>query len=184
MTTLWASTYLAAQRYMPFSLLNSVFYLVVLAALVPIFVADLKLTADVIYVIFLCTSVALAAVGLSVLLRTTRTTTIDRPALGSIVTFAKWLVAANIVDVVGQRLDLIAVAHYVTKEDVGLYSAALRVSVIASLLTGSLTGFLLPRVAKCVGLEERAARLHAREPRDLGVSSSSVSGCSGSWRRF
>ncbi len=177
-TTLWASVYLAVQRYIPFSILNSVFYLLVLAALVPIFVGNVKLTAAAAYWIFVFAAVVLGVVGLTRIRRLTRGTNADRSTLNSIFRFGKWLVVANLVDVIGKRLDLIAVAHYVSKADVGLYSAALRITIIASLLTSALSGFLLPRVARALG-SRRALGTYVRE--SLSISALIVVGVGVLW---
>jgi O-antigen/teichoic acid export membrane protein len=177
-STLWASMYLAAQRYLPFSILNSVFYLAVLAVLVPVFIAEANLTANVSYVIFVAAAVAVAAVAFERLWRTTRRVPMDRRTLSTITSFGKWLIIANIVDVVGQRLDLIAVAHYVTTAEVGLYSAALRIAVIASLLTSALSGFLLPRVAGALATQ-RSLQAYVRE--SLSISALIVVGVGLLW---
>jgi O-antigen/teichoic acid export membrane protein len=161
-TNLWAATYLAVQRYLPFGIVNSLYYVLVLVALIPILVGDVKLSPTPIYVVFGVCAALLAVVSVVWLLRLTHSVQATRSEILGLAAFAKWLVAANVVDVIGQRLDLIAVAHYVGKAEVGLYSAALRISVIGSLLIGALSALVLPRVPRAL-LSRLTLRAYVRE---------------------
>jgi O-antigen/teichoic acid export membrane protein len=80
------------------------------------------------------------------------------------VRFATWLFASNLVNLVLQRLDVILLARYADVVEVGLYGAAIRITVVVSLLIGALSGFLLPRVAG-TRASRQALRAHLREIR-------------------
>jgi O-antigen/teichoic acid export membrane protein len=158
-----ASMFLAARRYTAYTVLGSVFYVVAVAVLVPVWLARLDLSPSTVYLLFLGSALAVAVPAIAppaIALRKG----VGRDGVVNLARFARWLFAANLLTIILQRLDVILLAHYAGRTEVGLYGAALRVSVVASLLIGALSGFLLPRVA-LTRVSRAALRRYLRETR-------------------
>jgi O-antigen/teichoic acid export membrane protein len=149
--SLRASTFLAESRYAVYGAINSSFFVAALVALVAYLATGSTLTTNAAYAIFLATSVVLALLCGASLLRAAWPLRPQRPALRRLLRFGKWLAVAQILYVAAQRLDIMLLSRYVPIEDVGQYGAALRITVIASLMIGSMASFLLPRATRTHG---------------------------------
>jgi PST family polysaccharide transporter len=115
---------------------------------------NIHITTTIVYAVFLMTSLGLGTASVSVLIRKVWPFRIETPAIQRMLKFAKWFVIAEIFYVGFQRIDVMLLSRYVGISEVGQYGAALRITVIASLMIGSMSSFLLPR----------AARSHASRP--------------------
>jgi O-antigen/teichoic acid export membrane protein len=59
--------------------------------------------------------------------------------------FSKWLLATSLLYMISQRLDIIVLTRYMDYSSLGIYSAAVRIAMIASLFTASVPVILMPR---------------------------------------
>lgn len=153
--SLRAATFLAREQMGRFSVTSSLFYVLILVVLLPIFFGDVHLSLATLYVLFLATSLGVGLLSFSSLVRSARPMRLETPVVREILTFAKWLLASNLVLVVYQRMDIVLLARYVPKAEIGHYGAALRLTVVATLTIAALSGFLLPKIART-----RASREH------------------------
>src|SRR6266516_2037007 len=117
--------------------------------------------------VFLASALPVAAVCFARLYSASRPLSIEPELLRVILGFAKWLIGANLAYLLAQRLDLFILSRYAGLSEVGNYGAALRVAVLASIMTGALPALLLPRASRTAGsiMEARRFTRHA-----LGIS--------------
>jgi O-antigen/teichoic acid export membrane protein len=153
-----ASTFLAERRYVAYSLVGSLFYVATIVALLPTWIGGVELHATTVYWIFLGAALAVGLPALATLVASAWPLEPDWSVVSNVVRFATWLFAANLVTVVLLRLDVILLAAYVDKVEVGLYGAALRIVMVIGLLIGAMSGFFLPRVG-----ETRSSRAALRK---------------------
>ena len=146
--SLRASTFLAEQRYAIYALVASAYYVMILIVLLGLAALGSALTPTTVYVAFVGTSTVIGLLCFATILPSIRPLRAERDVIGPLLTFAKWLAAANLVQIVYQRLDVILLARYVDRDELGQYGAAIRLTVIASLMIGALSGFALPKVAR------------------------------------
>jgi O-antigen/teichoic acid export membrane protein len=73
---------------------------------------------------------------------------ISAEVVRSVVSFSKWLFAANLVYLLFQRLDVFILTAFASLTDVGQYGVALRVVQVVAVLTGTLATALLPRASR------------------------------------
>jgi O-antigen/teichoic acid export membrane protein len=162
LVSLRASTFLAESRYVAYTVVGSVFYVLAVAALLPIWLGNFHLDTWTVYWVFLGAAAAAGVPALVTLVMDARPLRVERAVFDQVVRFASWLFAANLLGIAIQRLDLIVLARYVDSAEVGLYGAAVRITVVVSLLIGALSGFLLPRVGG-IRASRAALRAHLRE---------------------
>jgi O-antigen/teichoic acid export membrane protein len=143
-----ASTFLAERRYVAYSLVGSLFYVATIVALLPTWIGGMELEATTVYWIFLGAALAVGLPALATLVASAWPLELDRSLMSNVVRFATWLFAANLVSVVLLRLDVILLAAYVDKVEVGFYGAAVRIAMVIGLLIGAMSGFFLPRVGE------------------------------------
>jgi O-antigen/teichoic acid export membrane protein len=72
--------------------------------------------------------------------------------------FNAWLVPANVMYIVLQRIDVLILAHLSTYAAVGRYSAAVTVSSVVSLFTSNLQTVFLPRATRALGSRQALRR--------------------------
>jgi PST family polysaccharide transporter len=101
------------------------------------------------------------------LMRSVRNLMFDKRLVKVIVTFSRWLFAANVAYIAFQRLDVFLLTAFASLPDVGEYSAGLRVVQIVSLLTGTLAPALLPRATQAT---QAAPLLRAYLKQSAGLS--------------
>jgi O-antigen/teichoic acid export membrane protein len=145
---LLGATFLARGRLALYSGTTSFFYVAIVLVLLPLYTTQTAVGASAIYVLFLGTSAAVALLSAVVLLRASRPLRLERRATAELVRFAKWLFAAGLVQALYQRLDIIILARFVAREDVGQYGAAIRYAMIGAMMLAALMGFLLPKVSR------------------------------------
>jgi PST family polysaccharide transporter len=149
--SLRASTFLARERYGTSSVINSVFYVLLLVAVLSYAMGDFGLTTPVVYGIVLVTSLGVSGVCLASLLREAWPPRFDAPVLRRMVSFGKWFIASQVILLVFLRMDLFLLARYSPEVDVGQYGAALRIVAVGILMIGALNGYCLPRVSRTRG---------------------------------
>jgi O-antigen/teichoic acid export membrane protein len=72
----------------------------------------------------------------------------NKKAIKDIFHFSKWVLLSYFATVIASRLDIFLISRYKGQEQVGIYSAALQLSLLLPLLIGSMTTVLLPLVSK------------------------------------
>ncbi len=165
-----ASGYQAAEQFARFALFTSLPFLVALIGILCALGAHARLTLHLVYSIFVTTAFLLAFVSIGLTFRRIGgIPRYDPQSRRSLLSFGKWLVAGNWIDVIVQRLDVVLLARQATLGAVGQYGAALRVAGVGSLLTGSLPGILVPRASRTRGSEIELRR-YRREAWSLAIS--------------
>lgn len=76
---------------------------------------------------------------------------IQREDLKKVVTFSKWLMLSTIVWTFHNQLDVLIVAYLLPLDQVGLYSAAVRIIIPVTVLAQSIGGVLAPRISSTEG---------------------------------
>jgi O-antigen/teichoic acid export membrane protein len=144
---LLAATYQAREEFTRYAATNVVPYTLILVCVVALAGAD-ALTLRTAFGAYL--GVGVVCLGLSAwrLFAAGASFRVSSEHFSKVLHFAKWYLVANTLFILVQRLDIFFVARYADTEALGTYGAALRITVIATLLTGSISPFLLPSVAK------------------------------------
>lgn len=147
LVSLWGAVFQAEGKFFRFSLLRGVVNVIVLL-LVGVTIAAATLTLERVYTAYAFAVGTMVVLSLGAVYRRCRPLTVDRALVTKLVRFSRWLMASNVAYVVSQRLDVVVVAAFTTRATVGQYGAALRISVVASLLTGSIAPLMLPRATR------------------------------------
>lgn len=145
-----AAVHQAVEDFSRFAGLNVLFYALVFALLLilMLFFGKVTLNTELVYIIYLVAALLVGILSFLKLYKLSGPLRLERAVFSRILSFAKWLFAANLTYMVFQRLDVLILAHYVDLEAMGQYGAALRIAVIASLMTGTLSPLLLPRASR------------------------------------
>jgi O-antigen/teichoic acid export membrane protein len=101
-----------------------------------------------VYILYLAVSSGMFLINFVILLKLSKSLRFEVKAICKLLTFAKWLFACNLMYIIFQRLDVLILASYIKLEELGQYGAALRIVMVASLMTGSISTFLLPHASK------------------------------------
>lgn len=149
--SLVAAVHQAKEDYKRYTRLNILFYGTVTAAVIALAVFQETLTLGAVYVTYVGAAFVIFSASALHLMRKTRPWRLERRLIPSMLSFSKWLVAENVAYLIYQRLDILLLARYLSEAEVGQYGVALRVTVAASLLTGSLAPFLLPKAVRTRG---------------------------------
>ena len=165
--SLKVADYLADERFLRLTAVNTIYNLLVLVVLVLLIVVGAPLTKLLIAAVFLGAALPVAGACFARLYASSRPLAIEPELLRVILGFGKWLAGANVAYLLAQRLDLFILSRYAPLGEVGNYGAALRIAVLASIMTGALPALLLPRASRTAGSIAGARRFtqHA-----LGVS--------------
>lgn len=147
LVSLWGAVFQAEGKFFRFSLLRALVNVIVLV-LVGVTIVFASLTLQRVYAAYGLAVGVMVALSLTALYRRCRPLKADGALVRTIVRFSRWLMAANVVYVVSQRLDVMVVAAFTSRATVGQYGAALRIAVVASLLTGSIAPLMLPKAAR------------------------------------
>lgn len=145
--SLWAAIYQAEDKFFVFSLLRTIANLTIFSGVVTL-AAWSSLSLSGVYAVHAVAVGALTTAAIVAIARKMRPFDVDRALVGRLVSFSKWLMAGNLAYVLVQRLDVFALAAFASPAAVGQYGAAVRVSVAASLVTGSIASLLLPRATR------------------------------------
>ena len=148
LVSLRASIYQVDEDFIYFTIFNFIFYFITFIILLIFFLGKVSFLVETIYEIYFISAITVGVVSLIGIYRLSKPITIEKFILKEIFSFSKWLIMANIAYILFQRLDLLILARYGELQDLGQYGAALRLMVIASLLTGSLSAPLLPRATR------------------------------------
>ncbi|MDQ1436390.1 MAG: hypothetical protein QOK43_19 [Acidimicrobiaceae bacterium] len=156
--TLVAAIYQAKQRYLQYSLVATTFYGLILVLVGSTALAVTHLSVDMVVRFYVVVGLVLFVGSLGWLRRAVGRIRFERETIRSFLSFSRFLIGANVAYVLYQRMDVIFVARYTSRFEVGQYGVALRVAVLASLFTGSLAPFLLPQAARTKGSDVELAR--------------------------
>jgi len=154
-----AGIYQAEERFMAFSIVNSVFYAGVFLVVLVFFLFKFPLTAMNAAVIFGVVSVVVGVLACAYLMRRIRPGTGHATAHArEMFDFGKWLFAESLVYIFLQRLDILFLGRFAGYAEIGVYSAAVRIAMVASILTGAATAIFMPR-----GCQSLKSQKHLRD---------------------
>jgi O-antigen/teichoic acid export membrane protein len=152
--SLQLADYLADERFLRLTLFNTIYSVLVLIGLSVVVAVEGTPGRIAIAVSFVVPAAAVAAACYLKLRRAAGAAARNRKHVSSMLAFGKWLAAGNVAYLVGQRMDLFIVSAFANLSAVGNYGAALRIAVVASIMTGALPALLLPRASRTVGSRE------------------------------
>lgn len=166
-----AGIFQAEEKFHIFAILNVIFYISVFALIVMIKVFNFPFTVSSVVSAYTATAVIIGLSAVVYLFRITKPPfTINISLLFNMVHFGKWLVGNIFVELLAQRLDVLVLARIVSYEELGVYSAAVRVAMFAILLTSAATAIFMPK-----GCESLKSKQHLKRYfRDSLVISSSL----------
>lgn len=151
--SLWAAIYQAEDKFFVFSLLRTIANFFVFAGVLGLVVV-FSVTLGRVYAVHAAVVGAMTVAAVVAVSRRMRPFDVDRVLVRKLLSFSKWLMAGNVAYVLSQRLDVFVLAAFAPAAAVGHYGAAVRVSVAASLFTGSIAPLLLPRATRVGGSRE------------------------------
>lgn len=151
--SLWAAVYQAEDKFFVFSLLRTVVNFLIFAGVLALAVG-FTLTLGSVYAVHAVVVGAMTVAAVVAVIRRMRPFAVDRALVRRLLSFSKWLMAGNVAYVLAQRLDVFVLTAFASAAAVGHYGAGVRVSVAASLFTGSIAPLLLPRATR-VGTSRR-----------------------------
>lgn len=171
--SLVASTHQATERFTRYATLNSVYYTLTLISVVALVLIHPDIKVWMVYTLYGALGATMFVLSLLRLRRMARPLRIEGQIVRKLLSFGKWLIAANLAYLIYQRMDILFVARYVSSQTVGQYGVALRIGVIASLFTGSVAPFLLPKATRVLRSSDEMTRYLKR----AGILILSLLGC-------
>ncbi len=148
---LQASRYQARERMPMFSALTSVYAVATLVLVGAFVLVDPSPSATTVYALSAAVSAVLALAAAATLVRAVRPLGRHVGGIPSILTYAKWLIATQVVLVALQRVDVLVLARFEDSATVGDYGVALRLVAIPAMFVAAAAGYLLPRVGRTRG---------------------------------
>jgi len=150
-----AAVYQAEERFVAFSAVNAGFYVLVFAGVIGFIVRNAPLTDVNASLIFFAAAVVTGALAGAFLIKRIRPGFEVNPGLCKEMShFGKWLFAEALVYIFLQRLDLLFLGRFAGYAEIGVYSAAVRIAMVASILTGAAAAIFMPR--GCQALKSRS----------------------------
>lgn len=150
--------YLADERYLRLTVFNTIYSALVLGVLIALIRANVDLSGPLIGSVFVGAAAVVAIVCFAQMLRACSPLKVEVAVLRRMLAFGKWLGAASLAYLLAQRLDLFVLSAFANLTQVGDYGAALRIAVIASIMTAALPALLLPRASRTLGSSEASRR--------------------------
>jgi len=149
----------AEEKFHIFAILSVIFYILVFALIVMIKVFNIPFTVSSVVSAYTAASVIIGLLAVYYLFRLTKSLfTINIPLLFNMIHFGKWLVGNMFVELLAQRLDVLVLARIVSYEELGIYSAAVRVAMFAMLLTSAATTIFIPKGCESLKSKEHLKR--------------------------
>jgi O-antigen/teichoic acid export membrane protein len=152
--SLWAAVHQASERFLRFTSATSSFYLLSFMSVMIVVFGAHATRPDSVYAAYAIAACTIGVFAFGRLKRAVGRLVVEMQLIKAVLSFSRWLFAANIGYIIFQRLDLFLLAAFASLDDVGVYGAALRMVTIVSLLTGTLAPALLPRAARVGGSPE------------------------------
>ncbi|HNQ50285.1 MAG TPA: oligosaccharide flippase family protein [Candidatus Omnitrophota bacterium] len=138
--------YQAQEKFLIYSIINSVFYSLVFFSVGWFFVKKIILTPFDAALMF---SIVAVVVGMGAALYLSREmkllVAVSRVHFRNMFNFGKWLFAETLLYVVLQRLDILFLARFADYHQIAVYSAAVRIAMVASIMTSAATAIFMPR---------------------------------------
>jgi O-antigen/teichoic acid export membrane protein len=148
LVTFRAATYVARERFAASVTVTTALYaLLAIEVAIPFF-AGWPLSLRLAYAMYTSTCVVLGTVALLQVVQATRPLQVPRAVRRRLWIFLRWVLPNNMLYVAFQRLDVLLLVRYVDSRQIGYYGAAIRLTMVLSLFISSLSGFVLPRVAR------------------------------------
>jgi O-antigen/teichoic acid export membrane protein len=148
LVTFRAATFVARERYgTSVTVTTALYSLLAIEIAVPFF-AGWHLSLRLAYALYTVTCIVLGAGALLQVVQATRPLNVPRDVWRRLWSFLRWVLPNNVLYVAFQRLDVLLLVRFVDSRQIGYYGAAIRLTMVLSLLISSLSGFVLPRVAR------------------------------------
>jgi O-antigen/teichoic acid export membrane protein/ribosomal protein S18 acetylase RimI-like enzyme len=137
---------LAKERFNIYSVFINVFYTVFFLFIGAGVLLKLNLTPLEVTLLNTVLAAIMGGLGIWYLWRRTRPVFFPEPALiRNMVHFGKWLLAESVIYNLIQRLDILFLARTASYDQVGIYSAAVRIAMFAGILTTASTTLFMPK---------------------------------------
>jgi O-antigen/teichoic acid export membrane protein len=148
LVTFRAATFVAREKYGTSVTVTTALYGLLAAEIAIPFFAGWSLSLHLAYGMYTGTCLVLGAVALQQVVQATRPLRVPHEIRRRLWGFLRWVLPNNALYVVFQRLDVLLLVRYVDSRQIGYYGAAIRLTMVLSLLISSVSGFVLPRVAR------------------------------------
>lgn len=136
----------AQEHFHTFSVLNMLFYGVVFLGIIITVFFNWIFTPLIVTLIYSLSALAMGCYGIIYLYNRTKPFfPISTFLLQDMIHFGKWLLAESFIYIILQRLDVLFLATLANYEELGIYSAAVRIAMFATILTSSATAIFMPR---------------------------------------
>ncbi|HQJ16041.1 MAG TPA: oligosaccharide flippase family protein, partial [Candidatus Omnitrophota bacterium] len=136
----------AEEKFVMYSIINIVFYAVLFLSVGWFFARDIALSLLDVTLMFGVVAVTVGIGAGTYLLVKVRTQSEPGNAHFRVMfDFGKWIFAETLVYVILQRLDILFLARFAAYPQIGIYSAAVRIAMIASIMTSAATAIFMPR---------------------------------------
>lgn len=146
-----SSIFQEKEKFFKYTIVYSFYTILILIGTVLVKFFIKNITINHIVSIFLAVTLVVGCSSLFILFRRINSFfSLDLNSLKLFFSFSKWIFYTNIVYFFFQRMDLFFLARYLDFKLVGVYSAALQIVLMVSLITGSLSAVFLPKSIKAV----------------------------------
>ncbi|MDD4941103.1 MAG: oligosaccharide flippase family protein [Candidatus Omnitrophica bacterium] len=138
--------YQAEERFAMFSIVNAVFYILVFLPVCWFFFQKVRISDFDAAAAFSAAAALVGTCAGAYLFMRLRSERLARSAhFSRMFHFGKWLFAETLLYVILQRLDILFLARHAGYSQIGVYSAAVRIAMVAGIMTSSATAIFMPR---------------------------------------
>lgn len=141
-----AGIYLAQERYKMFSLYNLAFYVLVFFIVLICIVFSVKFTPFLMTILYSASAVIIGIIGGYAVFKISHPSfPVHMGIVFKMINFGKWLLADSTLSILSGRIDVLFLARLTTYEELGIYSAAVRLAMVASLFSAAVSAIFMPK---------------------------------------
>lgn len=141
-----AGVHLEKERFNVFSVVNLTYYVLVFILIGIIILAGMPLTPLKAIIVNLVCAVGVGCFGFIYMYKKIHSLfPVHKTHFLNMFHFGKWLLADTLSFFILQRMDILFLARYAHYEELGIYSAAVRLAMLASLLSATSSAIFIPR---------------------------------------
>jgi len=141
-----AGVYQAGGKFIKFSVFNLLFYLGVILLIILALWLRLPVSVETATWINVLMAGAVCILGVILIYKKVKNIfPVHISTFFEMFHFSKWLLATSLAYIIFQRMDILVLAKYVDYTSLGVYSAAVRIAMLGSLFSASISVILMPK---------------------------------------
>jgi O-antigen/teichoic acid export membrane protein len=158
-----ASTFQEKEQFGKYAFLYSIYTVSIFCSLLMFKTLNLNLSLWKAISIYVLVSLTIGAMSIRILTsKVGRLSSLDTNVLKTSFSLGKWILGATFILFLFLRLDVLFLTRYVDFEAVGIYSVAVQLIMVVSVMTGSFSGVFLPKASGAMA-SKSSLKLYIKE---------------------